>query len=112
MARLARGDVNMPNFDGFPNHVQVSQVNFEAATYKLLLTEPSIFASRLLYHRIPVQRDGSKLDLPQDIVGRRLFLFEKAMGENNVWFCLSPEKKVRTYYYLYSVRFNSITLIF
>lgn len=36
MARLARGDVNMPSYDGFPIHVQIPEVKFEAAVYELL----------------------------------------------------------------------------
>ena len=95
VARLARGDVNMPDYDGFPIHVQVPEVEFEVAAYELLRSEPNILASRLLYHRIPVQHVGPRLDLPQDIAGRRLFLFERAEGENNVWKDLSPEEKVR-----------------
>jgi hypothetical protein len=77
VARLARADVNMPNYDGFPVHVQVPEVKFEAATYGLLRSVPDILASRLLYHRIPVQHVGPRLDLPQDIAGRRLLLFEE-----------------------------------
>ena len=96
MARLARGDTNMPDFNGFPNHMQVSQVNLEAATYKLLQTEPSTLASRSLNPRIPVQRNGTKLNLPQDVTGRRLFLLEKAMGKNNVWSDLDPKEKARS----------------
>lgn len=91
VARLARGDVNMPNFDGFPIEAQVPEARFEVAVYDLLRSEPNILASRLLYHRIPVQHIGPKLDVPQDIAGRRLFLFEKAEGENNVWYDLGPE---------------------
>lgn len=44
-----------------------------------------------------MQHVGPRLDRPQDIAGRRLFLFERAEGENNVWYDLSPEGKVRTY---------------
>ena len=29
VARLARGDVNMPDYEGFPIHVQVPEVKFE-----------------------------------------------------------------------------------
>lgn len=94
VARLARGDVNMPNYDGFPIQVQVPEVKFEVAVYELLRSEPNILASRLLYHRIPVQHVGPRLDPPQDIAGRRLFLFERAEGENNVWRDLSSEQKV------------------
>jgi hypothetical protein len=108
VARLARGDVNMPNYDGFPIQVQVPEVKFEVAVYELLRSEPNILASRLLYHRIPVQHVGLRLDPPQDIAGRRLFLFERAEGENNVSRDLSPEQKVRAYVsnLLYSTQFN------
>ncbi|KJA25526.1 hypothetical protein HYPSUDRAFT_64707 [Hypholoma sublateritium FD-334 SS-4] len=93
VARLARGDVNMPDFDGFPIEVQVPEAKFEVAVYELLHSVPDILASRLLYYRIPVQNIGPRLDLPEDIAGRRLFVFERAEGENNVWYDLSPEGK-------------------
>lgn len=80
MARLARGDVNMHDYDGFPLQVQVQEVMFEVAVYELLRSEPEILASRLLYYRIPVQHVGPRRDVPPDTVGRRLFLFEKAEG--------------------------------
>ena len=38
MAHLACGDVNMPDFDGFPIGMQASELRFEVAVYKLLLT--------------------------------------------------------------------------
>lgn len=80
----------MPDFDGFPIPVQVPEAMFEVAVYELLLSlEPQNLASRLLYHRIPMQHVGPRLDLPQDIAGRRLFLFQRAEGENNVWWNLS-----------------------
>ncbi|KDR79794.1 hypothetical protein GALMADRAFT_241875 [Galerina marginata CBS 339.88] len=93
IARLARGDVNMPGYDGFPVYVQVPEVKFEAATYELLRYEPGILVSSLLYHRVPVLHDGPRLELPQDITGRRLLVFERAEGENNVWFELGAEQK-------------------
>ncbi|KAL8296266.1 hypothetical protein RB600_001647 [Gaeumannomyces tritici] len=93
VARLARGDVNMPNYDGFPIDMQISEVKFEAAVYELLRSEPNILASRLLYHRIPLQRDGPRLDRPKDVMGRRLLVFERAAGENNIRRDLSPEQR-------------------
>ena len=96
VARMARDDCNMPDFDGCPPHDQIPEVKFEAAAYELLRSEPNILVSRLLYHRSPVQHVGPRLDLPQDIAGRHLFLFEKAEGENNVWHDLTPEQQVRT----------------
>lgn len=68
VARLAHGDVNMPNFDGFPIEVQVPKARFEVAVYELLYSGPNmILASCLLYHHIPVQHIDPRLDLPQDI---------------------------------------------
>ncbi len=98
VARLARGDVNMPDFDDFPIHVQVPGTKLEAAVYELLRSEPAILVSHLLYYRIPVQHAGPRLDHPQDITGRRLFLFEKAEGEANIWWDLSSTQKVCAIY--------------
>ena len=113
MARLARGDVNMPNYDEFPIDTQVPEVKFEVALYELLRSEPNILASHLLYHRIPVQHVGPRLDFPQDIAGRRLLLFERAEGENNVWYDLSPGGKVRAYvsYLSRSIQFSCHNLL-
>ena len=95
LARLARGDVNMPNYEGFPMHVQISEAQFEVAVYKLLCPLSQILASHLLYHRLPVQYPAPRLHLPQDIACRRLFLFKRAQGENNIWHDLSEEQRVR-----------------
>lgn len=94
VARLARGDVNMPEFVGFPIEEQELEVIFEAAVYDLLRTESDIRASHLLYHRVPVLHPGPKLSIPRDLAGRRLFLFEKAEGVNNVWDELNAANKV------------------
>jgi hypothetical protein len=42
VARLARGDVNMPDFDGFSIEQQEPEAAFEAAVYNLLRTESNI----------------------------------------------------------------------
>lgn len=94
LARLARGDVNMPDFDGFPVEEQVAEVEFEAETYTLLRSEATILPSRLLYHRIPVLDIGRNKDIPATIKGRRLFVFQKEDGENNVWADLDSRQKV------------------
>jgi hypothetical protein len=85
----------MPNFDGFPTASQVSEVKFEAATYDLLQNEPTLRASRLLYHRIPIERPGEHVEVPKDILGRRLLVFESSEGDKNVWGELDPKGKVR-----------------
>ena len=75
----------MPSFDGWPFDAQVQEVRFEAAVYELLRSEPNIMLSNLLYHRVPVQLEGPRLEPPQDIVGRLFFVFEKAEGKTNIW---------------------------
>lgn len=87
----------MPDYDGFPIEAQIPEAKFEAAVYELLRSEPDILASRLLYHRIPSLHAGPRLDSPGDIAGRRLFLFERAEGDNNIWSGLGSEEKVCTY---------------
>ncbi|WEW58894.1 hypothetical protein PRK78_004362 [Emydomyces testavorans] len=93
VARLARDDANMPDFDGCPVERQALEGEFEVAVYNLLRSEPNILVSRLLYYRVPVQHVGPRLDLPQDIAGRHLFLFERAEGHNNVWGDLNSEQR-------------------
>ena len=95
LARLARGDVNMPGFDGFPIEKQVPETLFEAAVYRLLRSEPDIRASYLLYYRPPKQSPGPTPSIPRNLNGRRLFVFERAAGCNNVWDGLNSKGKVR-----------------
>lgn len=94
VARLARGDVNMPDFDGFPIEKQAPEVQFEGAVYELLRSEPDIRASRLLYYRVPVQHPGPRLAIPRDLAGPRLLVFERAKRVNNVWTDLRAASKV------------------
>ncbi|OBT38723.1 hypothetical protein VE00_10763 [Pseudogymnoascus sp. WSF 3629] len=85
----------MPDFDGFPIHKQIPEAKFEVTVYELLQSEPQILVSQLLYHRIPLQHSSPGIHIPRDILGRRLFVFERAEGENNVFKGLSPKEKVR-----------------
>ena len=95
VVRLARGDVNMPDFDGFAIEQQIPEVLFEAATYTLLRNEAEVRASRLLYSRAPLLKPGSKTQVPDDLSGRRMFVFERSDGTNNVWEELDAGGKVR-----------------
>jgi hypothetical protein len=95
VARLARSDVNMPDYKGFTTQRQISDVRFEAAVYSLLESNAAIKCSRLLYHREPVESPGPRLAMPKDIRGRALFVFETTKGKNNYWQSLSPNGKVR-----------------
>lgn len=83
----------MPDFAGFPIQKQIPEAKFEVAAYELLRSEPQILMSRLLHHRIPVQHVSPSIDVPRDILGRRLFVFERADGENNLFKDLSPRER-------------------
>jgi hypothetical protein len=108
---MSRGDINVPNYDSFPLHTQVLDVESEAAMYELLRFESNIRASRLLYYRVPVQNgSSSKHGVPRDISGRRLFLFEKTDGENNIWTSLGAEEKV-CFDLEHSYRFRHATML-
>ncbi|KAJ7126489.1 hypothetical protein C8R46DRAFT_59678 [Mycena filopes] len=86
LVRVRRCDVNWPRYSGFPVDEQAVEVEFEAAMYRLLRGEPDILASHLLYHRKPVQRaERSSGEIPLDLLGRQIFVFEKAEGGKNVW---------------------------
>ncbi|KAL2066784.1 hypothetical protein VTL71DRAFT_1208, partial [Oculimacula yallundae] len=94
VARLARGDVNMPDFDGFAIEKQVPEAQFEAAVYTLLASNHGIRASTLLYYRVPVQNPPPRDTIPEDLTGRRLFVFKRAEGVNNVWTSLTADNKL------------------
>ncbi|KAF2159949.1 hypothetical protein M409DRAFT_33698, partial [Zasmidium cellare ATCC 36951] len=95
VARLARGDVNWPYFDGFPVDIQISEIKFEAEVYALMRSEPEIKASKLLYHRAPQQHEGPRTSIPEDILGRRLMVFERAEGgSTSVWRQLSAPQQL------------------
>jgi hypothetical protein len=96
VARLARGDVNMPGYDGFPIEVQLPEARFEEAIYDALRKESDIRVSRLLYSRLPSQYPNPRINIPLDLGGRRLFVFQKSEGVNNVWTELSADGKVRS----------------
>ena len=107
MVRLARGDVNMPDFDGFAIERQVPEVLFEAATYNLLRNEADIRPSRMLYYRAPVLDPGPKTQIPTDLSGRRVFVFERSAGNKDVWEQLDSEEKV----YMYTIMDVVCTLL-
>ena len=73
----------------------------------------SLISWHPIYFTTAVQHVGPRLDFPQDIAGRRLFLFERAEGENNVWYDLSPGGKVRAYvsYLSRSMQFSCPNLL-
>ncbi|KAK3944096.1 3-hydroxybutyryl dehydratase [Diplogelasinospora grovesii] len=97
LVRLGRSDVNMPNYDGFDMDFLLGDIKFETAVYKLLELNSEVPVSRLLYSRLPViQRTDHRaaaVAVPTDLAGRRLMVFEKVDGRDNVWGCLSPEGK-------------------
>ena len=70
VARFSRGDVNMPNYDGFSFDVLVSEVKFKAAVYELSRSDASILAFRLLYYIVPVQHVPPRLRSEERRVGK------------------------------------------
>ncbi|KAJ7459733.1 hypothetical protein FB451DRAFT_1141530 [Mycena latifolia] len=88
LVRVRRSDVNWPRYHGWPFAQLVVEVEFEAAVYRLLRANQEILASNLLYYRGPVQvqrNDQDIAEIPKDLVGRPIFVFEKAEGGKNVW---------------------------
>lgn len=53
LARLARGDVEIPDFDGFPIDAQTAEVRFEAAVYELLASFPQILCTTASLYSTP-----------------------------------------------------------
>jgi hypothetical protein len=94
VVRLARGDANIPDYDGFPLEVQVPEVMFEAAVYDLLKGNEEIRVSRLPYHRVPLRYPPPLSAPPKDLAGRRFMVFERAEGMNNVWYELNEQQHV------------------
>ncbi|KAJ6557356.1 hypothetical protein DFH09DRAFT_543815 [Mycena vulgaris] len=83
---VRRCDVNWPRYRGPSVAQQAIEVEFEAATYRLLRANQEILASNLLYHRGPVQvQRNDPAEIPKDSLGRQIFVFEKAEGVKNVW---------------------------
>ena len=84
----------MPDYDGFTIDQQVPEVKFEAAAYKLLRSMAAIRASRLLYYRVPVEYPPPHVEVPRDIAGRRLLVFERADGVTLDWHIPTADQKV------------------
>jgi len=97
IARLARSDVNMPRWVGFPSEKQISEVDFETAVQDLLNDEAEIPVSRVLYSRAPVKHVCQAAPPLTDILGRRLIVSERTEGRKaqDVWTEYDDEVKVR-----------------
>ncbi|KAJ7217030.1 hypothetical protein GGX14DRAFT_601777 [Mycena pura] len=93
MIRISRYDVNWtklykPTHKDAATRVEknLTQVDFEAKVYALLRSRRDIKASHLLYHRLPVwQILTNTAETPDHLIGRDIFVFEKAAGSNNFW---------------------------
>lgn len=94
MARLGRADVNMPDYDGFALTWLHNLVEFEAEVYSLLDGIAELPTSRMLYYRHAEQHPGQKTEIPKEISGRRLMVFDKTKGDNFTWSELSESQKV------------------
>lgn len=94
LVRLARDDVNHPAFGGFPLAAQVADVRFESAVYKLLDGAAEVHAARLLHSRCPRPSKKDDSSTSSELYGRRLFVFQHAEGEAEVWHELPELGKV------------------
>lgn len=94
LARLSKTDMNVPNYDGYAETWLHNLVEFEAAVYRLLEGTTGIPSSRLLYFRHARESPGPKTELPQDISGRRLMIFEMSKDNKPLWRVLSKHQKV------------------
>ncbi|KXS97702.1 hypothetical protein AC579_4480 [Pseudocercospora musae] len=72
--------VDMPLVNGDSNNYQVADLKFEAAVYEMLRDNHDIKASRLLCYRAPAQCGDDKSSIAQNIVGRRLMVFDRKEG--------------------------------
>ncbi|KAK0744946.1 hypothetical protein B0T21DRAFT_399239 [Apiosordaria backusii] len=85
MIRFDRADANMPKYcNGILPRV-VDDAQWETAAHKLWEPDPTIPNSRLLHTRLPVQRPDAGTEIPKDIAGRLLMVFQNAGGRTNVW---------------------------
>lgn len=95
IARMAKADVNMPRYDGWPIDWLHKQLEVEANIYKLLMKFKKIPSPDLLYFRRCEQQYGSRGEPPKDVIGRQLMIFDMAEGHCGVWRELSNHQKVR-----------------
>lgn len=86
--------MNVPNYDGFAETWLHNLVEFEAAVYHLLEDTVGIPTSRLLYFRHAQESQAPKTELPKDISGRRLMIFEMSKDNKPLWRVLSKHQKV------------------
>lgn len=90
VVRVSRYDVNSqrlyrPTRDDAVSRLEqmVGAVEFEVAIYNLLRSDAEVKVSRLLFHRVPVRATPNERH--DHLMGRELFVFEKADGKHNVW---------------------------
>lgn len=84
----------MPGYGGCSRASRRRDLEFEAATYRLLGTVAGIPSSRLLYYRHCEQSDGPSSEVPKDIKGRALVVFELTEGRKSLWAELDEDQKV------------------
>lgn len=86
----------MPGYDGFTLAWLHRQLELEAAIYNLLDGLSGIPTSKLLYYRHSEKAENISIDLPKDISGRRLMIFEMRKDSNIDWRGLDYAQKVNT----------------
>lgn len=91
---MSSADVNMPSYDGFSLDWLHKQFAFETAILDFVDHCPTIPTSPLRYWRRSVQHSGDRRELPKDISGRQLIIFEMTRDSHIDWRKLDEGQKV------------------
>lgn len=94
LVRLGHSDINKPDRDSYPVHIQLSDANYEAALYEIFPSDTEVKLAPLLYNRVPRVLSGAPSQDPTDILGRRFCVFEAPEGFPNAWYELNADDKV------------------
>lgn len=96
LARIANADVNMPGYEGPSQASRQRDLEFETDTYRLLLgTVAQIPSSRPLFSRhCHRYDDGPTGEIPKDISGRALMVFDMTRGQKSIWDELDDGQRV------------------
>lgn len=89
----------MPRYDAWSVGWLHRQLDAEVDIYNSLKDHEDIPTPNLLYYRRCEQQLESRIELPKDISGRQLMIFEMAEGENSVWVGLGDHQKVKALSY-------------
>lgn len=85
----------MPGYDGFSLDWLHKQFDFETAILSFVDKCPQIPTSPLLFCRRSIQNSGDRSEIPEEINGRQLMIFEMTNDSHIDWRKLDEGQKVR-----------------